>query len=223
MRMIIFSIITTGVLLDVTDRAVAACQTLAQARALNPHSHLAYLVVGGAHCWFAGIPRHQSRKSEPIELSTENNAAKPLLTPERANLPAKSEPDIVATLSVRPHSPQYRIDDTFDVIGRDAGSLEVQLPLHAFKRRVLDAYARYVEIDETKPVQMALQTTTPPATSDAGHLMLVIRNLLAIIGIATTTVSVLMRCSRRRLSAPSAWRTSPSRADHYSLSRATHW
>jgi hypothetical protein len=217
MKSLVLAILATGLLLDGTNKAIAECHTLAQAKAANPGSPLAYHLVAGAQCWYAGSPRRRepsgAKGSGPAKSANDGRADQPPPRQEarqeadqppprqqQVELPTKAEmPEVLSEPS---GTVQYRVADTFHVIGADGA--DVRQPFQTFERQTferqaLGAHAESLERDpaqglqaqdlqaqglqmqdlQAQDVQLSWQPSAP-VRSDTGNMMAVIRILLVI-------------------------------------------
>ena len=196
MRRIILATLTTVVLLSATNLVFAECQTLAQAKAANPRSHLLYHRVAGAQCWFAapshvGQPVTQKRTQRPGRLSKagQSNESPAAQAPPdaRDNVEHKS----VAPGPDRPETaqPARQFDETFDIVESNTNSIE------APERRIRGRSDGDVEVLETtQPPQHAAPTRAP------ARYLTMVAWLLLTVSIGTVMIAVL-KSYRERLKA----------------------
>lgn len=210
MRGIILATLASGVLLGGTDRVLAECQTLAQARAANPGAYLSYRLVAGARCWFAGSP-HRRELSNRV-LSGGDKSADKDTDKARQQSPAASSDDKPAR-AARQEAPidfrnAYELDSaapsagrapeaqrlaaTFDAVGRGAGAIE-----NADWQTARLAAVR----DAIYGAQPAPPQDGGPAVVPAARYAKMIAWLLLTIGIGAIGVGVLERYEDRE-SAP---------------------
>src|SRR5262249_11861839 len=166
MRKIIWAALTSGFLLSGTYNVLAECPTFAQARAANPNTYLAYRVVGGAHCWFAGEPRHRNapvaekRKPQTVRLSNEERSNETGVARAAIDFANAYELDTAESLSDQ--SPYAgRIDGTFSAMGLGGHSVETVESI------ILGRDATNVEVHPIQAADRARQRG-PPSISEPG-------------------------------------------------------
>lgn len=189
MRKLILAALTSGFLLSGTYNVLAdECPTLAQARAANPNSYLAYRVVGAAHCWFAGEPRHRNalvtekRKSQTARPSNEERFSETRVAEAPIDFHNTYELDTAESLSDQSPYPG-RIDGTFSAIGLGAHSVEIVESI------ILGRDATNVEVHPIQPADRPWQRG-PPGISEVGYFKLVAW-LLLTIGVGSIMAGVL--------------------------------
>lgn len=194
MRMIILATLTTGFLVSGASVVLADCQTLAQAKASNPTAHLAYHLVAGTRCWFAGYPA-------PHDVSVAKKKAERVAPPSKADQSDQSGPaqalpnvgnerEIVEPLWGRLENAEVTrgVAEALNAVGSDMKSVP------ASQRRILDPADSAVELSE---ISQSPPQGAPPIRSAARYSTLVGWLLLSVV--IGTTIIVILKLKRDRL------------------------
>ena len=194
MKKIILAALTSGFLLSGTTIAFAECETFAQARASNPNTYLAYRVVAGAHCWYAGHPPShrdppvvEKRRPQSVALSNEDRRAAPHQAPitfrkmQELNTPgALAERILYGT----------RIADGFDDIAPDTRSIQESEPNSEPKSEPKSLALRAAD-SENDGIERAQPRQRGPPVGSAAHYVKFIVWLLLTIGVGTLAAGIL--------------------------------
>lgn len=202
MKKIILATLTSGFLLSGTVIAFAECQSFAQARASNPNTYLAYHVVAGAHCWYAGhpsfhrdLPVVQKRRPQSMASSNEDRRAGPHQAPitfqkmRELNTPgALSERLLYGT----------RIADGFDEIAPDTSSVQepdtspVKEPdTSSVQESESKSLAFRAPDSEDGGIQPAQPRQRGPPVGSAAHYIKFVIWVLLTIGVGTLAAGIL--------------------------------